>query len=563
MSSKLLRRPLPPAKVDGHTSFLLNQYNQNISQITDQYPTLESKEDLQPLQKQILGNNKSVSPPPPNPPPSRVFPELNSMQHVTNWVFNIQDSIPSVNTGRLLSQFPKRVPRKLNNQGPLIRRLYKEESKFVSPPNNDIGNLIVTVSKMSHVSETYTKQVVYSKNTYQKITNLVAEKYFRQSSETKPLNVVHIPTEKLGEVSKRVPQRQLLIELAALIKNHMRETMKIDIHTVIHPLPRFQFGNHNKPETEIIIYQQTTLQDIPAQRDAEGIFQENCLAAGEPKFFQGGKRTQTPFCISNESMATPTEVAILDTILCGGQTLSLKAHFISVIPNISFLKDQLTSLNISFNNFVTLPDAILVLVNLEVLKARDNPLSVIPADICKLKNLKTLIISFCLLSTFPPQFFQLEMLENLDVSYNRLHQIPSQISHLRSLQELGVEGNQLSILPATILSLNLHYLGLKNNFLHHLFWQMTRKFVVERKAVKSLKELSAVVVYNQILTVGDISEEQEKQLKNILLTHCHHCHSAIGSNGLYDVQIHRNVFGHTALLLLHEACSLPCLEALR
>ena len=283
MSGKLLRRPLPPAKVDGNTSLLLDQCDPKINQITDQYTELKSKEDLQALQPEILDSNSVISSLPPNPPPSRLFLQSKSFQDVAALVCDVSKSKSNPNILRnpecvtAWSQFPMRAPRKFATQSSLIMKLNKEETKLVQPSNNGINNLIVTVSKLSQVSESYTKQIVYSKHTYHKISKLVAERYLKQSSEPKHLKVVHIPTENLGEFPKRVPQRQLLIELASLIKEHMRETMNIDIHTVIQPLRRFQFGLQNKPETEILLYQQTPLQDIPPRSITQRLVEKYVL----------------------------------------------------------------------------------------------------------------------------------------------------------------------------------------------------------------------------------------------------------------------------------------------
>lgn len=564
MTCKLLRRPLPPLKADLAKDQYLN--NPTGKQVPDQN-TLAlnlngdlSNDDL--LQEQ----DDKMLPLPPNSSPTQQRAQLNTPEEAAGVFINVsrvmfhQNSLKTAKYLNSWSQFPHRPYRKQANQGSLISRLYKEETQPLPPANNGINDFISKVSKKADVSTTYAKRIVYSKHTYCKI----AERCFRQNSEDKHLNIVDIRTEDLGEVPKRIPQKQLLIELTALIKEHIRETMKIDIQTAIKPLPRFKFGAKKHLETEIILYPQAHPTDSPTRcimkRDIDRVLQENCLASGEPKFFQGGKRTQTPFCISDESMATPTEIAILDAIFNGGQILNLKAHFISDIPDISFLKDRLTSLNLSFNSFVTLPDAVLRLQNLETLKVRDNPLREIPDAIGNLKNLRTLIISFCLLSTFPPKFFELEMLQILDVSYNNLDHIPSQISHLRFLQELSLEGNQLTILPASILSLDLHFLSLKNNFLHHLFWKMTKKFYMEKNSAIIMDENSSAASCNPTSPTEDLPEEQSDSLADNLLGCCFNCDAAIKSNSLYHVQIHRNVFGHAALIFLYEVCSLSCLE---
>ncbi len=53
---------------------------------------------------------------------------------------------------------------------------------------------------------------------------------------------------------------------------------------------------------------------------------------------------------SNQPLASPPEVAILSTIVTGGTFLSLKAHFLSELPDISCLSATLTHLNLSYNS---------------------------------------------------------------------------------------------------------------------------------------------------------------------------------------------------------------------
>lgn len=47
---------------------------------------------------------------------------------------------------------------------------------------------------------------------------------------------------------------------------------------------------------------------------------------------------------------SPQEVAILDSMMKGGQTLNLKAHFLSSLPSLSPITLTLVHLNISFND---------------------------------------------------------------------------------------------------------------------------------------------------------------------------------------------------------------------
>jgi hypothetical protein len=79
------------------------------------------------------------------------------------------------------------------------------------------------------------------------------------------------------------------------------------------------------------------------------------------RYFCGLGRSNTPFDSSSKGDVTGVlgleEVAILESMLYGGTKLSLKAHFLSALPNLVPLSSTLTHLNISFNNLeVHLPD---------------------------------------------------------------------------------------------------------------------------------------------------------------------------------------------------------------
>lgn len=47
----------------------------------------------------------------------------------------------------------------------------------------------------------------------------------------------------------------------------------------------------------------------------------------------------------------PTDIAVLDALVTGGAVLSLKAHYIQTLPDISPIISSLRYLNLSFNNF--------------------------------------------------------------------------------------------------------------------------------------------------------------------------------------------------------------------
>ena len=62
-------------------------------------------------------------------------------------------------------------------------------------------------------------------------------------------------------VSKRIPHQQLLLEMSALVKEHMSSAINADMKSVIRPLPRFSPDykpDGTNPHTEILLYEDTS-----------------------------------------------------------------------------------------------------------------------------------------------------------------------------------------------------------------------------------------------------------------------------------------------------------------
>ena len=72
-------------------------------------------------------------------------------------------------------------------------------------------------------------------------------------------------------------------------------------------------------------------------------------------FIMHGSFSIPPFRLTTDSahqpFIAPEEVAILYSIMEGGTSLSLKAHFLQHTPDLSPLTHSLTHLNLSFNDF--------------------------------------------------------------------------------------------------------------------------------------------------------------------------------------------------------------------
>lgn len=70
-------------------------------------------------------------------------------------------------------------------------------------------------------------------------------------------NLSSVSDQNIPPTEPRIPQRQLLVEMAAMIKQHVRDLMGTDVKSVIRPLKKYspQYNEANIPHTEIILYE--------------------------------------------------------------------------------------------------------------------------------------------------------------------------------------------------------------------------------------------------------------------------------------------------------------------
>ncbi|XP_045461834.1 E3 ubiquitin-protein ligase LRSAM1-like isoform X1 [Harmonia axyridis] len=111
------------------------------------------------------------------------------------------------------------------------------------------------------------------------------------------------------------------------------------------------------------------------------------------------------------------------------ERLSLESNCLSSLSGGGILSELrfLKILNISHNNFITLPESIGTLTSLQEFYASHNSLKELPGSLCDLENLQI-----------------------LDVSHNKLKQLPDDIGILQYLKKLNLVNNHLKQLPASI-----------------------------------------------------------------------------------------------------------------
>jgi len=86
----------------------------------------------------------------------------------------------------------------------------------------------------------------------------------------------------------------------------------------------------------------------------------------------------SPTADADQVMIGPSEMAVLDCMMKGGEKLTLKAHFVETLPDLQPLSHTLTELNVSFNNLRVFPNIIVLCNQLKDLKMRNNPIHEIP-----------------------------------------------------------------------------------------------------------------------------------------------------------------------------------------
>ncbi|XP_022102059.1 leucine-rich repeat-containing protein 63-like isoform X2 [Acanthaster planci] len=457
--------------------------------------------------------------------------------------------------------FPFRNPKRLPEVKKELLYLDHEHMRYHLPPDFTLEDFQLEFATYGRPFQRENlKKAILSKQNYKKLTTLFAS--FVDSPVQEKVNTVELKGEDIPEVVPRVPQHQLLIEMASIIRQQMRTMINEEmVGSLSGPVTTDQPTTVlTTPATAALAYQQaesasSALAALSRQADSVNEVMFNMPVS---KYFQGSRRSNSPFNEQDSSTITPSELAILDCLVNGGLALSLKAHFILALPDITPLTKTLTYLNLSFNDFRVFPPELLTLRSLEVLKLRNNPLKELPYDIHRLSKLRTLVVSFNLITALPPSLFTLP-LQFLDLSYNKLTFLQSEIRHLRStLRELNVEGNQLPALPCSALKLRkLRYLRVTNNFMHPLFWKENSQNDPQR-----LLDLASLAVKQSGLDRFKPSVLPDS-LHSVLnrYSRCDCCQGPLYGPGLRVIRPCSKAFGVRKLPFLFTSCSPYCRDS--
>ncbi|CAF0740069.1 unnamed protein product [Brachionus calyciflorus] len=394
--------------------------------------------------------------------------------------------------------------------------------------NFQLNDFFIKESYNSKLVDFCYDKVSVSTFNYVKLSNLLAEKIQQEkSSNSGQLKIQTLIPDIEPVETNRKPFRQAMIEMASYLKKELSEKTGTNFKVRLNPVSKWQ--KINGTQTEIVLYE---------DKDQKNKSSNN----------------------SNEQVS-PAELAVIDSLLRNGLALSLKAHFIDILPDISSLKNTLIYINLSFNNFKEIPSELLDITQLEAIKLRSNPIKYLPDKFAILQNLKVLCLSYCLIKEIPACIYELRCLIDLDLSYNRLTHLNENLLRLVSLKSLNVEGNELEFLPCFMLKMqNLEILNVKNNYLHPLIW---RNLMVN--TIPRLFDLTATKFCKYF---GENSPQFQKLSYEIQekLDNFHKCDTCYGrryGNGLRLVKPCEKIFGVKYLPFLFLSCSPECFNKFR
>lgn len=416
------------------------------------------------------------------------------------------------------------------------------EGEVVEPDDDDaiaftLNDFRISTKVVHPLPMKTAPEVVISRQNYLKLTSWFAANVPTQDS----LNTLEIQVDTTAPASRK-PRHQALLELSAMVEDALQSRGSSTTDTLDTGASSLTGG----------------LQRWPTPTPEDTLFQSSTS-----RYFCGQGRSNSPFDASNQPFISPSEVAVLQSMMSGGgRELSLKALFLTALPDLTPLSQTLTSLNLSFNSLAAFPDQLLQLQQLTYLWMRNNPLRELPIEIRRLKKLQVFCISFSMLTELPPSLFELSALRELDVSHNTLQWISRDIANLSSLQRLNVDGNQLCGLPATFLRLQqITHLSISDNLTHPLLWRENT-----RNQPQMLVDLTSVVLGSCVSALDD--EELPSSVRIALQSRrnavCDCCQGVLFGAGLRLIRaVAREKFGVRNLPFIFQVCSPSCRSKLK
>ncbi|KAK2904614.1 hypothetical protein Q8A67_006413 [Cirrhinus molitorella] len=414
------------------------------------------------------------------------------------------------------------------------------------PPELFSLNDFLQVSGSGRGSEDGLRRTVLSRCNYRKLLRLFLSELHCGGQDAVANQT--LSCEGLPLATRRIPHRQIICELAAMVQMEARAQNSLRSHS----------GVCQASEDQSVDQRWMTMERRTEHTPHEPYTAHEVLLSGvTSKHFQDSRRSRSPFRRTGEpDVISASELAVLDCVTRGGTTLSFKAHFISVVPDVSSLSERLQYLNVSFNHLTHVPQEVCDLHQLRVLKMRNNPIEELPAQISKLHKLQTLVISFCKITQLPDQLYSLVCLQHLDVSYNLLRSLSSDVKHLRSLRSLNVEGNQLVALPVGLLCVSVSELRMCGNYTHTLLWREN-----SCNSPQTLLHTAAHTLTHTLQRYTHLPPAAQILLNSAGV--CDVCTGPMFGAGLKLIRPVHGVFGLPFIPIMFFCCSPVCLHRFR
>lgn len=149
--------------------------------------------------------------------------------------------------------------------------------------------------------------------------------------------------------------------------------------------------------------------------------------------------------------------------------LTLTHQSLTIFPSVIFKYQQITFIDLSWNNLSHLPDELASMPNLSMIYLygnkftefppvllkipkmfsiilEGNQISKLPPEVAKLSNLKVLVLAKNLLDHLPDHLSE-SSIDCLNISYNKFTHFPWVILQMRQLTHLDISGNKIEQLP--------------------------------------------------------------------------------------------------------------------
>ncbi|XP_067848661.1 uncharacterized protein [Heptranchias perlo] len=238
------------------------------------------------------------------------------------------------------------------------------------------------------------KRIVLSHYNYNKIVKLLASELWNQNQEK--VNIIELSIDDIPAVSRRIPQRQLILEMIAAARNQENY---------------FRYGASpqlpDHPGAVLNIERRTKFLESP---DIKSPIMEE----------------------EQEGKINPYELFILRSLALGGDSLNLRIY--------GFFR--LEVLNLRDNPITEISSDIAKLTNLRIFNISFCMVSILPVGLFLLPHLQTLNVAYNKISFIPNDIRNLRALQFLNVEGNELISLPCGLLQLH-LKNVRVDNNYM------------------------------------------------------------------------------------------------------------------------